>query len=184
MSEHTRYDRVAMGLHWLMALAIIGLMVAGFIMTGLKPGSAQQFQMYQMHKSVGATVLVLTLLRLFWRLGHRPPPLPDHMPEWEKLLAHAGHLGLYALMLAMPLAGWAVVSTSPYNIPTVLYGLIPVPHLPLPRGFNDGAKLLHEAGAWMMILAVLGHVGAALRHHFLIKDDVLIRMLPRFRRSP
>lgn len=181
MSARDRYDRVAMTLHWVMAVAILGLMVAGFIMTGLKPGSPQQFQLYQMHKSFGVTALVLTALRLAWRLGHRPPPLPESMQGLERLAAHGGHLALYGLMIAMPLAGWAVVSTSPYNIPTLLFGLIPFPHLPLPRDLNAAAKLAHEAGAWIMILILMGHVGAALRHHLLLKDDVLVRMLPRFR---
>jgi cytochrome b561 len=184
MSASNRYDRVAMTLHWVMAALILGLMVAGFVMIGLKPGSAEQFRMYQLHKSVGVTVFVLTLLRLGWRLGHKPPPLPQAMPEWEKLVAHAGHWGLYGLMLAMPLVGWAVVSTSPYNIPTTLYGVVPLPHLPLPRGLNDMAKLAHLAGSLVMIAVLVGHVGAALRHHLLLKDEVLVRMLPRFGRTP
>ncbi|OAN51099.1 cytochrome B [Paramagnetospirillum marisnigri] len=183
MSARLRYDGVAMTLHWAMAAAILGLLASGFVMIGLKPGSAQQFQMYQTHKSVGITVLALTLLRLGWRLAHRPPSLPDTMPAWEQAVAHAGHWALYGLMLAMPLAGWAVVSTSPYNIATVLYGLLPLPHLPLPRDLNGAAKLAHLIGAWLMVATLLGHVGAALRHHLLLKDEVMARMLPRFRRD-
>ncbi len=183
MVSPKRYDAVAITLHWAMAAMILGLLAVGFTMTALKPGSPLQFQLYQGHKSVGITVLALALLRLGWRLAHRPPPLPDTMPPWEKLAAHAGHAALYVLMFVMPLLGWAVVSTSPFNIPTVLYGTIPLPHLPLPRNLNDTAKLLHATGAWIIILTLVGHVGAALRHHHLLGDDVLRRMLPHFGRK-
>ncbi|MDO8606684.1 MAG: cytochrome b [Phaeospirillum sp.] len=183
MSSRLRYDPVAIALHWAMAAMILGLLVMGFVMTSLKPGSPLQFQLYQNHKSVGIAVLALTLLRLGWRLAHRPPALPDSMAGWERLAAHAGHAALYLLMLAMPLVGWAVVSTSSFNIPTVLFGTIPLPHLPLPRDLNAAAKLLHEGGAWIMIATVIGHAGAALRHHHLLGDDVLRRMLPRFGRE-
>ncbi|MBI3443969.1 MAG: cytochrome b [Magnetospirillum sp.] len=183
MSVQRRYDRVAMALHWVMAATLLGLLVMGFVMTSLKPGSPLQFQLYQWHKSVGVTVFALALLRLGWRLCHIPPPLPAEMAAGERLLAHAGHWVLYGLMLGMPLVGWAVVSTSPYNIATILYGLVPLPHLPLPRAVNGAAKLAHEAGAWAMIVTVAGHFGAALRHHFWLRDDVLARMLPRFGRK-
>jgi len=183
MSSSTRYDAVAMTLHWVMAVLILGLLAMGLTMTGLKPGSSLQFQLYQGHKSVGITVLALALLRLGWRLTHRPPSLPETMPGWERRLAHAGHAALYTLMLAMPLLGWAVVSTSPFNIPTVLYGVIPFPHLPLPHDLNAAAKLLHRSGGWIMIATVFGHAAAALRHHYLLGDAVLTRMLPRFGRK-
>lgn len=183
MSAAKRYDAVAATLHWVMAAAIIGLLVMGFVMTNLQPGSPSQFRLYQLHKSVGAVVFVLALVRLVRRLGHRPPALPESMTGVERLAVHAGHWGLYALMFGLPLAGWAVVSTSPYNIPTVLFGLVGLPHLPLPRELNGAAKAAHLAGAWVLIVLVLGHAGAALRHHFILRDDVLLRMIPRFGRQ-
>ncbi|HVI51924.1 MAG TPA: cytochrome b [Candidatus Sulfotelmatobacter sp.] len=185
----SRYTLVAILLHWLIAAAILALLVMGFEMTSLPLGSHLQFVLYQLHKSVGITVLVLSLLRLGWRLSHRPPALPAHMPAWEQAVAHLGHFGLYVLMIGMPLEGWALVSASVFNIPTVLYGVIPLPHLPVlstladKKPVEDVLKLLHEAAAWVMIATLLGHVGAALRHHFLIHDDVLTRMLPRWRKS-
>ncbi len=183
MITRNRYDTVAMGLHWLMAAAILGLLGLGFVMTGLKPGSPLQFKLYQLHKSVGALVFGLAALRLGWRLGHQPPPLPAAMGPGERLLAHAGHWALYGLMLGLPLAGWAVVSTSPYNIPTILFGVVDLPHLPLPRDLNALAKGTHMIGAWLLIATLVGHVTAALRHHFVLRDDVLVRMLPRFGRE-
>ena len=188
-SSPLRYDGVAIALHWLMALAIVGMIALGLIMTDLPRGSTLQFSMFQLHKSVGVTVLLLTLLRLAWRLAHRPPALPDEMPVWEKLAAHAGHLGLYALMFGLPLSGWAVVSASPLNIPTVLFGVIHWPHLPLlstlanKKPVAEALESLHSAAAWILIALLVVHAGAALRHHFLLKDDVLRRMLPRFSSS-
>ncbi len=186
MSIKTRYDAIAISLHWLTALAILAMLVMGWTMTSLKPGSLLQFSLYQWHKSVGMTVLALTVLRLLWRLGHHAPALPDAMPPLEKLGAHLGHLGLYGLLFGLPLSGWAVVSTSPFNIPTVLYGVLPLPHLTFLADLADKGWLnkqlqgLHELGVWFLLLLLAVHVGAALRHHFLIKDTVLVRMLPRF----
>lgn len=186
MPLKTRYDAIAISLHWLTALAILALLVMGWTMTSLKPGSPLQFSLYQWHKSVGMTVLALTVLRLVWRLGHAAPALPDEMPALEKLGAHLGHLGLYGLLFGLPLSGWAVVSTSPFNIPTVLYGVLPLPHLSFLADLADKAAVnkqlqgVHEFGVWVLVLLLAVHVGAALRHHFLIKDTVLVRMLPRF----
>ena len=192
MTATRRYDAVAMILHWLTAAAVLGLLVAGMTMTRLQPGSALQFSLYQLHKSVGITVLALTLIRLGWRLAHRPPALPDSMPGWERRAAALGHLALYGLLVAMPLTGWAVVSVSPYNIPTVLYGLVPWPHLPglatLPHADKHSAeevlKQLHDAGAWIMLALLAVHAGAAVRHLLWLRDGVMERMLPRWRPTP
>lgn len=186
MSDPLRYDGVAVFLHWLTALAIIALLAMGLIMTDLPRGSALQFSMFQLHKSVGISVLVLTLVRFGWRLAHRPPSLPEGMPAWEKGAAHAGHLAIYLLMFGLPLTGWALVSASPLNIPTVLYGVLPWPHLPILSTLADKKPVAeafenaHSAAAWSLIALLVVHVGAALRHHILLKDDVLRRMLPRF----
>ncbi len=182
----TRYDSVAITIHWLTALAILALLAMGFVMTSAKPGSALQFSLFQWHKSVGITVLALTVLRLAWRLAHHAPALPDTMPVLEKLAAHLGHVGLYGLLFALPLSGWAVVSTSPFNIPTVLYGVLPLPHLEFltllaPKGtINPVVSEAHELAAWLLIALLVVHIAAALRHHFLVRDTVLTRMLPRF----
>ncbi|MDR3440155.1 cytochrome b [Telmatospirillum sp.] len=186
MSSQLRYDGVAIALHWLTALFIVGLLAVGLIMTDLPKGSALQFSFFQLHKSMGITVLGLTILRLAWRLAHRPPDLPETMTSWEKTAAHAGHLGLYALLFGLPLSGWALVSASPRNIPTMLYGVVPWPHLPILSTLTDKKPVaeaiedLHSAAAWILMALLVVHVGAALWHHFARKDDVLRRMLPRF----
>ena len=191
MTATNRYDSVALVLHWLTAAAVLGLLVAGMTMTRLQPGSALPFSLYQLHKSVGITVLALTLLRIGWRLAHRPPPLPESIPAWERRAAGAAHFALYALLLGLPLTGWAVVSASAFNIPTVLYGVLPWPHLPMLVGLGPAdkhaaeavLKQMHDAGAWTMIALLALHVGAALRHHFQLRDGVMARMLPRWRRE-
>jgi polyisoprenoid-binding protein YceI len=126
----------------------------------------------------------LTILRLGWRAFHHAPALPDHMPIWEQRLAHLGHFGLYGLLAAMPVVGWAIVSTSRFNLPTVLFGLLPLPHLEFLAEWGDKAALhkifeeSHEIGAWLMLALLIGHVAAALRHQYILKDGVLGRMIP------
>lgn len=186
MSGSVRYDSVAIGLHWLTAVAVLGLIVIGLVMGDLPNSSALKFSLFQWHKSVGITVLLLTVARLGWRLGHRPPAMPDGMPNWEKAAAHAGHFALYALLIGLPLLGWAAVSASPLNIPTVLYGVIPWPHLPVLSTLADKKPVaealgdIHSTGAWIMMGLLVVHAGAALRHHLILRDDVLRRMVPRF----
>jgi len=188
MPTSHRYDPVAIAFHWLTALAILAMLGLGWTMVELRPGSSSQFQLFQWHKSLGFTVLALATLRLLWRAGHRPPPLPPTMSAIERRGAQLGHWALYGLMLALPLSGWVVVSTASFNIPTLLYGIVPVPHIAPLASLADKAEIhelfegLHETGVWTLVAILVVHVGAALRHHFLLGDEVLVRMLPRFRR--
>ncbi|GJE59409.1 cytochrome b [Methylobacterium trifolii] len=187
MSRDTRgYTRVAILLHWFSALCVLGLLGMGLLMEHGDLAPMRWFQLYQWHKSVGITVLLLTVLRLAWRWGHRPPPHPDGMPARERRAASAAHLTLYGLLVGLPLAGWAVVSLSPFNIPTVLFGQIPWPHLPLSGHVDPAAgeavmKRVHAYGAWFLGSLVVLHVAAALRHHWVLRDDVLRRMAPVLR---
>jgi cytochrome b561 len=179
-----RYGAVAMILHWLVALGILALIVIGLIMTHAGLGPMTKFRLYQLHKSVGVTVLLAAALRILWQLTHRPPPLPDGMPLTERKAAAGAHLGLYVLMLFLPLTGWALVSASPLNIPTILFGLVPWPHLPVLSALENKApvehalKLLHGRGAWLLIVLIAVHAGAVLRHHFILRDGIMQRMLP------
>lgn len=179
------YDPVAKTLHWLIALAIIGMLALGWIMADL-PNGPEKFSLFQWHKSIGLTILVLALMRLTWRLKHAAPPLPASMPTWEKLAAHAGHFLLYVLMIGMPLAGWAIVSTSSLGLPTMFYGLFSWPHLPIgstPEGkktIHDLAAWAHGVAAWVLAVLIVGHAAAAWKHHLINRDDVLTRMAPKF----
>jgi cytochrome b561 len=185
---HNRYTAVAIILHWVIAAGILALAVMGLVMVHAKLDPMRLFQFYQLHKSTGITVLLAAVLRLGWRMAHRPPPLPDSMPAIERTAAAGGHLLLYLFLFALPLTGWALVSSSVFNIPTVLYGIVPWPDLPVFSTVADKApveaafKLVHAYGAYALIALVGLHAAAAFRHHFVIKDDILARMLPALRR--
>ena len=177
-----RYGWVAMAFHWSIAALILFAFGLGLYMTSLEEGF-EQFQLYQLHKSIGITVLLLAVLRGLWRLMNPHPPLPPGMPAWERWLAHFSHYGLYVFMLAVPFIGWAMVSVSPLEIPTFLYNELPWPHLPLgfiaDREAAEGAfSEAHELMAFTLIFLFCLHVAGALKHHFIARDDVLRRMLP------
>lgn len=171
-----RYTRSAMLLHWALALLLAFQLSLGWRLEDMPRGYAG-FAAFQLHKSVGILILALTLLRIAVRLWRpRPPLMADS--AWARTLAHLVHLGLYGFMLGAPLTGWAIVSTSKIKLPTLLFGTIPLPHLPLPPALNGPSGEAHE------ILAVLGvalfvlHLAGALRHQFAQRENILGRMIP------
>lgn len=175
-----RYDPVAVALHWVIAAAILVMIPLGFFMEDL-PISIR-FDGYAIHKSLGITVLGLSVFRLIWRFLNPPPALPAGMKPYERLLAKATHWLFYFLILAMPLTGWLMVSAT-RKYPTVYFWLGEVPFIPMPAGIDAKAtkdlfEEYHEALAYAALLLLALHVGAALKHHFLDKDTVLTRMLP------
>jgi len=188
MSGAVRYNAVAMIIHWLTALMVIGLLVVGNIMADMPRTDPMKLDLYNWHKSFGVTVLLLTLIRIAWRLTHTPPALPDEMPAWEKRVAHLTHLALYILLLGVPLLGWAMVSAAPRSVPTVLFGTAIWPHIPFladmdieqKRALREVWEGLHASAAYTMLVLLVLHVGAALRHRLLLKDKVAQRMLPKF----
>jgi cytochrome b561 len=200
MSAQTeRYTAVAIVLHWAIAVAILFMLPLGFIMhERAEHGDTSQavFAAYQLHKSIGLTVLALTLVRLLWRLMHRPPPLAAGMPAWERLAARVSHWGFYALTLALPLSGWLYVSAGwsihenePLAVPTHWFGLFDVPHLfGLPHAPHEvraetaeTAMTAHVIFAWSIIVFAAIHIAAALKHHFLDRDATLAHMVPLVR---
>ncbi|NOT42748.1 MAG: cytochrome b [Alphaproteobacteria bacterium] len=176
----TRYGTVAMALHWTIAIAIVSLLIVGKYMNGLPNNDPNKFALYQLHKSFGITVLVLTVVRIIWRVMHPVPALPAGMPAWQRWGAHVSHFGLYALMLAIPLSGWAAASSSSLGIPTMLFGAAELPSLPVgnDRDTHEFYEEAHELLGNLMILLLIVHVVAALKHHFVDRDTVLRRMLP------
>ena len=171
-----RYTAPARLLHWLMAALLIGLLALGFYMSDL-PLSPEKLQLYSWHKWAGVTAFILLAIRLLWRATHRPPALPASMSATAQRMAHLGHLALYALMIAIPLSGWLMSSAKGFQ--TVYFGVLPIPDL-LAKNPELGELLatLHGGLNLLLVLTVLGHAAAALKHHFVDKDDVLRRMLP------
>lgn len=176
-----RYTRTAIFLHWLVALGLIATFALGFYMHDL-PLSPNKLKLYSWHKWAGMTLLVLIVVRLAWRLTHRPPELPADMGPMARLFAHAGHWLLYVLMLAIPFSGWFMSSAQGFQ--TVWFGVVPLPDL-VPKNEALGELFLdiHVILNYTMLVAVMGHIGAALQHHFIKKDTVLARMLPFIERT-
>lgn len=173
------YGLGAILFHWVIALMFIFQGGLGFYMSDLPIDDPATFQTYQLHKSLGLTILVLSLLRLVWRFTNRQPELPGATPSWEKRGAHLAHFILYAGLFVVPLTGWAIVSASPLNIPTVAYNTVLVPHLPLPvsEAAEDFLSDLHENLAKIVMAVAILHIAAALRHEFILKDGLLSRMI-------
>jgi len=167
-----KYSTGAIILHWLIALALAFQIALGFAM----PPDASGFALFQLHKSVGIAILALTLVRLGWRLAHPPPPSLE--TGLTGLLAKAVHVGLYAFMVLAPLTGWAVASTSELRIPTILFGLVELPHLPLSGAYGAAAEQSHELLAWIGIALFALHVAGALRHQFLLRHALIERISP------
>lgn len=183
-NDENRFGLVAVSLHWLIAFLFVGMIALGLTMTALALMHPLKFSAYQLHKSIGVTVFGLVALRLCWRLAGGVPPLPPTLKPWERVAARFTHWGLYAVLTLMPLTGWVVVSASPLGIPTVLYGLVKLPHIgfiaerPDKEAIETAAATVHAVIAWSGVGLLALHAAAALRHHFMLKDDVLRRMLP------
>ena len=149
-----------------------------------KEQTKQVFELYQLHKSIGITILILSVIRVLWRLTHKAPPLPTEMPAWERAGAKLTHYAFYFLILAIPVVGWAMVSTESYTVPTVLFKTIPWPDLSFLAKLQNKAALneffdkAHYVLALSVVPLLLLHIGAALKHHFVERDDVLSRMTP------
>ena len=177
MTRSPRYSAVAIALHWAIAFGILFMIWLGWNMDGKE-------SWFQFHKSVGITILVLTVARIIWRVMNPPPPLPADMKPWESKASHAVHIGFYALMVIMPLTGWLTVSISyDFDIPTVIFGLFSWPDIP-GVGFleNETAYAvisnIHSKLAYVAFALLALHVGGALKHEFGPEEGVLKRMLP------
>lgn len=178
LTSSDRYARGSIILHWLIALLIAGNFIGAWVADDLpKP---EKLELMGYHKAFGLLILALTVLRLVWRLVHKAPPPVETLKPWEVALSKLTHAGLYVLMLAIPLAGWAMVSGFSHGAPTSLFGLINVPALPVG---SDKATVglyheLHEVFANLMIALFVLHVAAALKHAHIDKDGTLRRMVP------
>ena len=165
-----------MSLHWIVALLILAQFVIGNVAEEMRLSPAK-LDAFVWHKSIGVTVLVLVILRLAWRLFNPPPSPPPGNPAWETKLAAVGHWILYVLMFAVPVSGWWISDAS--RVPFEAFFTLPMPDfIEVNRSMQETASEVHEALTKALLLVVIVHVAAALRHHFGLRDDVMRRMLP------
>ena len=198
LNNRARYGAVAMLLHWSIAAAIIFMIALGLFM--IEPSNFNmtdatsigwQFSLYQLHKSIGLTILGLSVVRFAWRLVNVQPELPPGMNWFERFAAHSTHILFYAIMLGLPFTGWMMVSVSPLEIPTLYFNdlNLEVPHLPAmqwpvirdlgsAKAAEDALKMVHRWLAYGTIALLVLHVAAAMFHALIKNDDVLARMLP------
>lgn len=166
-------------LHWGLAVMIVGMIALGVVMVDMVGDPERQYGLFQAHKSIGLTILALMLVRIGWRLANPVPDEPATVPRWENTAARLTHWVFYALLLAMPVTGYLTAASSPLGIPTMLFGVVPVPHLVGPdKELSETLAFVHENLARVLLALLVVHVGAALRHHLLLGDEVLTRMLP------
>jgi cytochrome b561 len=172
-----RYTRVAILLHWLIAALMLTTIPLGLYSAGNEGALADQVT--NLHKLIGIAILGLTVVRIGWRLTHRPPTLPVAMAPLLRQIARATHAAFYGLLLAMPLSGWWMTSAFPKRHPFGIPGVFDVPFLPIEMGMASAgaAHEIHEILGWMTIALIVLHSAAALKHHFIDRDDILARML-------
>lgn len=178
-NDLTRYGALAQLLHWVIAAGFVFQFALAWYMEDL-PNTPGKIELYNLHKSVGVTLLVLAVVRLGWRLANPVPPLPEGRARWEEVAARASHFALYGLLFLQPLTG--LVFSLYAEFPTIIWGwTLPDPgHV---EGIKNAFFAAHFYLSWVVLALVAVHVLAALRHHVLLKDDVLIRMLPLRRRA-
>jgi cytochrome b561 len=168
--------------HWVMAALILAQITLG-VMAASWRLSPMKLELFFWHKSTGMLILLLVALRLLWRLANPAPALPAGMPAWERAAARLSHLLLYVLMIALPMTGWIINSAA--NVPFRIFWLIPLPAIVAPdKPTADLVALVHGGLAAVLALVLVAHTGAALRHHFVKRNTVLIRMLPGAWRAP
>ena len=171
----TRYGLVAQLFHWVIVVLIITQFVLAEWADGLSP--VKKIGILATHKSVGITILLLAVLRLTWRLFNPAPKMPAGTPRWQELAAHASHFLLYALLFIQPVLGWLMSSARAFSVSW--WGLVTLPDFIEPdKAAFERLRDWHEAMAYTLATIALIHIGAALKHHFFDRDDVLRRMLP------
>ena len=177
----TRWGHVAQFLHWLIVILIITQVILANWAEDL-PIGPKKIQVYAWHKSVGITILCLAVSRLLWRWANPTPQLPTTLKPYERALAKVTHFGLYLLLFAQPLTGWMM--TSARGFPVSWFGFLQLPDfVPKNQALFNAMKDIHDSLALVLYVIVFLHVAGALKHHFLLKDDVLRRMLPFTKKS-
>jgi cytochrome b561 len=162
-------------LHWVTAALVLTMIPIGIAMANANFGAAQD-TLYHLHRSIGALLIPIVIVRLLYRLGHPAPPLPADVPAIQQFAAHATHWGLYALLVVQPFVGW--IATSAYRAPVLFFWLFEIPPIwPEDRAFSERLFVAHRFLGILMALMICAHIAGALYHHFVRKDRVLMRMV-------
>jgi len=173
--ETAVYSIPARILHWLIAAIVIAMIPLGFIMTNAAPGPAQD-AMFNLHVSLGATLILLIVLRIIWRLTHTPPPLPAGMPAIQRWAASTVHFLLYVTLIVQPLLGW--IGNSAYPAPVTVFGIVTLPPIwSEDRALSDQIFLVHRNIGILIAALICVHVAGALFHQFIQRDNLIRRML-------
>ena len=178
-----RYNSIAIILHWVMAIAFIAMLISGVVMEYAQLEQSLKFNLYQWHKASGVLLLIAVVLRILWRmistLKNQIPPLPENFKPLEQKAAKLGHLGLYAVMIAMPLTGWMMVSSSVYGLPTIVFGWFEWPHIPGIQGdeaINKISNRAHMIVGIAFALLIGAHIAAVIKHALFDNENLLTRM--------
>jgi cytochrome b561 len=177
-----RYGTVAIVLHWLMAVLLIALVALGLYMVSLPDVGfdTKKIRLVLYHKELGLLALILVMVRLAWRLTNALPELVETLPDWQQVVARFVHLAFYGLMFALPITGWLMSSAA--GIPVSVFGLLTLPDWVSQDDYLFQRFIeIHQWLGYALIVLIFIHAGAALRHHFLFKDDTLRKMLPSVR---
>jgi cytochrome b561 len=169
------YTMTARLLHWVTAALVLVQIPLGLVIANVQMGSWGDF-LYNMHKSFGAILIPIVLFRLYYRLTHPPAPLPSDIPPLQRLAAETVHWFLYAFLVTQGIIGW--IATSAYPAPIPVFGLFELPHIwREDRALSDQLYVVHRTIGVVMAFLLVGHIGAALQHHFIRRDRVLMRMV-------
>ena len=169
------YTLSARVFHWVTAALVLSMIPFGIVMLQIGSGPTQDL-LFNLHRSIGVVLLPIVVCRLIWRLKHPPLPLPDDIPMFQRGVAHATHWALYLLLIVQPILGW--IGTSAYRAPIGVFWLFELPPIwPANRAFSDRVFDVHQVIGLAMSALVCAHISAALFHHFIQKDRVLMRMI-------
>jgi cytochrome b561 len=172
-----KYSKIAIALHWIIAILIITNVVLASMAEDL-PREAKGALMNP-HKAIGISILAFSVLRLFWRLGHKPPPMPDAIVGWQAKLGKSAHALFYFLIIVVPLTGWLMVSAFPGAPPVSFFGLFT---LDLPFGESKALSGFghegHEILTKVLVVLIFLHVIGALKHQFADRLPFIQRMFP------
>jgi cytochrome b561 len=177
MPDHSTpaYTMAARIFHWVTAVLVLSMIPFGIIMVRIDSGPTQDL-LFNLHRSIGAILLPIIVARLIWRLKHPPLPLPDSVPMIQRAAAHATHWLLYLLLIVQPLLGW--IATSAYGAQISVFNLVTLPSIWAEnKPLSESLFVLHQLVGFAIALLLCAHVGAALFHHFVLRDRVLMRMV-------